>query len=36
MEKDQIVILKDRGLISLSGPDVKDFLQNILSNDIEK
>ena len=36
MEKDQIVILKDRGLISLSGPDIKDFLQNILSNDIEK
>ena len=36
MEKDQIVILKDRGLISLSGQDVKDFLQNILSNDIEK
>ena len=36
MEKDQIVILKDRGLISVSGADAKDFLQNILSNDINK
>ena len=35
MEKDQIVILEDRGLISVSGPDVKNFLQNIISNDIE-
>ena len=36
MEKDQIIILNDRGLISVSGLDAKDFLQNILSNDIEK
>ena len=36
MEKDQIVILKDRGLICVSGPDIEDFLQNILSNDIKK
>ena len=36
MEKDQIVILKDRGLISVSGADAKDFLQNILTNDINK
>ena len=35
MEKNQIVILEDRGLISVSGPDVKNFLQNIISNDIE-
>jgi folate-binding protein YgfZ len=36
MEKDQIVILEDRGLISVSGKDVKDFLQNIITNNIEK
>ena len=36
MEKDQIVILKDRGLISISGDDSKEFLQNIITNDIEK
>ena len=36
MEKDQIVILEDRGLISVSGTDAKDFLQNILTNDIDK
>ena len=34
MEKDQIVILEDRGLISVEGLDSKDFLQNIISNDI--
>ena len=36
MKKDKIVILEDRGLISVSGADAKDFLQNILSNDINK
>ena len=36
MEKDQIIILKDRGLISISGDDSKEFLQNIITNDIEK
>ena len=36
MEKDQIIILEDRGLISVSGEDAKDFLQNILSNDVNK
>jgi len=36
MEKDQIVILEDQALISVEGPDAKDFLQNIISNDIEK
>ena len=35
MEKDQIVILKDRGLISVEGINAKDFLQNIISNDIK-
>jgi folate-binding protein YgfZ len=36
MEKDQTVILEDRGIISVSGTDATDFLQNILSNDIDK
>ena len=36
MEKDQIIILKNRGLISITGRDAKDFLQNIITNDINK
>ncbi len=36
MEKDQIFILKDRGIIYISGEDVKEFLQNIVTNDINK
>ena len=34
MEKDQINILKDRGIISIVGKDAKEFLQNIITNDI--
>ena len=29
MEKDQIILLEDRGLILITGKDVKNFLQNI-------
>ncbi len=36
MEKDQIFILKDRGVAYISGEDSKDFLQNIVTNDINK
>ena len=36
MEKDQIILLEDRGLISIDGEDAKNFLQNIITNDIEK
>ena len=36
MEKDQIVLLEDRGLLSIIGDDSKSFLQNIISNDVEK
>ena len=36
MKKDNINILDDRGLISISGEDAKDFLQNIITNNIEK
>ena len=36
MEKNQIIILEDRGLISISGEDANEFLQNIITNNIEK
>ena len=36
MEKDQIIILEKRGLISITGEDAKEFLQNIITNDINK
>ena len=36
MEKDQIFFLKDRGLAYICGPDAKDFLQNIVTNDVNK
>jgi folate-binding Fe-S cluster repair protein YgfZ len=36
MEKDQIIILEDRGLISVTGDDAIEFLQNIITNDIKK
>ena len=36
MEKNQIIILENQGLISIEGPDAKNFLQNIISNDIDK
>ena len=35
-EKDQIFILKDRGVLLISGQDSKDFLQNLVTNDINK
>lgn len=36
MKKNQIIILEDRGLILVEGIEAKDFLQNIISNNIEK
>ena len=36
MKKNQIIILKNRGLISITGEDAKDFLQNIITNDVDK
>ena len=36
MKKDQIIILENRGLISITGEDTKDFLQNTITNDINK
>ena len=36
MEKNEVITLEDRGFIEVSGPEAKDFLQNIVTNDIEK
>ena len=36
MEKDQIFFLKDRGIIFINGKDAGEFLQNIVTNDINK
>ena len=36
MNKDQVIILEKRGIILISGNDAKDFLQNIITNDINK
>ena len=36
MKKDQVVILEKRGVILVSGEDSKDFLQNIITNDMNK
>ena len=36
MKKNKIYILEDRGLLYIQGDDVKEFLQNIISNDIHK
>ena len=36
MDKDQIILQEDRGLVLITGEDVKNFLQNIITNDIEK
>jgi Predicted aminomethyltransferase related to GcvT len=36
MNKNIIYTLEDRGILYLQGEDVKDFLQNIITNDINK
>ena len=36
MEKNEVIILKDRGFIQVKGSEAKDFLQNIVTNDLEK
>jgi len=36
MEKNEVITLEDRGFIHVNGPEAKDFLQNIVTNDIEK
>ena len=36
MKKNDVYILDERGLLYLNGEDVKEFLQNLITNDIEK
>ena len=36
MEKNEVITLEDRGFIQVNGPEAKDFLQNIVTNNIEK
>jgi folate-binding protein YgfZ len=36
MKKEEIIILENRGLISVTGDDAKEFLQNVVTNDVEK
>jgi hypothetical protein len=36
MNKNSVFILEDRGILYVSGKDAKEFLQNIISNDIGK
>ena len=36
MKKNDVYILEERGLLYLNGQDVKEFLQNLITNDIEK
>ena len=36
MNKDNIYILEDRGIVYVSGEDAFDYLQNIISNDLNK
>ena len=36
MNKNNVYILEDRGIIYANGEDTKDFLQNIVSNDVNK
>ena len=36
MDKNEVITLEDRGFIQVTGPEAKDFLQNIVTNDVEK
>ena len=36
MEKNEAIILEDRGFIKIIGLEAKVFLQNIVTNDLEK
>ena len=36
MKNTEICILEDRGIIYIEGPDTNEFLQNIITNDLNK
>jgi len=36
MEKNEVITLEDRGFIQVKGVETKDFLQNIITNNVEK
>ena len=36
MEKNEVIILEDRGFIQVKGTEAKDFLQNLVTNDMTK
>ena len=36
MNTEKVYILEDRGILYINGPDSEKFLQNLISNDIEK
>ena len=36
MKKNNVYVLEDRGILYLNGENVKEFLQNLITNDIEK
>ena len=36
MKNNSVYILEDRGILYVNGDDVQEFLQNIISNDINK
>ena len=36
MEKNEVTTLEDRGFLQVNGPEAKDFLQNIVTGNIEK
>ena len=36
MDKNEVITLEDRGFIQVKGVEAKDFLQNIVTNDLEK
>ena len=36
MDKNEVITLEDRGFIQVKGTEAKDFLQNIVTNDLEK
>ena len=36
MEKNEVITLEDRGFIQVSGVEAKDFLLNIVTNNLER